>query len=49
MKCPACGAEIDSKSKVCDYCGTQITSSMRQEQKNQQTRLSKMWKFQYHV
>lgn len=32
MKCPSCGAEIESKSKNCDYCGTQITLAMKREQ-----------------
>lgn len=32
MKCPSCGAEISEASKVCQYCGTHITSDMRKEQ-----------------
>lgn len=32
MKCPSCGAEIDNNSKVCEYCGSQISSQMRTEQ-----------------
>ncbi|MFQ9515978.1 MAG: hypothetical protein ACLRZ9_09135 [Eubacterium sp.] len=30
MKCPSCGAEI--QGKVCEFCGTQITSAMQKEQ-----------------
>lgn len=31
MKCPNCGAEVGT-NQVCEYCGIQITSSMRHEQ-----------------
>ena len=31
MKCPNCGAEIEN-SNYCEYCGSQITSEMKQEQ-----------------
>ena len=31
MKCPSCGAEIES-GKVCSYCGAQISSEMLREQ-----------------
>ena len=30
MKCNSCGAEIGS-NKVCQYCGSQITYSMKRE------------------
>lgn len=32
MKCSNCGAEIPSTSKVCEFCGTQVTVEMRKEQ-----------------
>ncbi len=32
MKCQNCGAEISSGSKVCEYCGTQISYEERREQ-----------------
>ena len=32
MKCPNCGAVISPNSKICEYCGTQITYEMRREQ-----------------
>lgn len=32
MKCPSCGADIESNSKNCSYCGASITYSMRREQ-----------------
>lgn len=32
MKCPSCGADIESNSKKCSYCGASITYSMRREQ-----------------
>ncbi len=32
MKCANCGAEIRPRSKFCEYCGTQITSEMLEEQ-----------------
>lgn len=31
MKCPSCGAEIGS-SKICEFCGTQISYQMQREQ-----------------
>ena len=31
MKCPSCGAEIGS-GKVCEFCGTHISSEMQREQ-----------------
>lgn len=32
MKCSNCGAEIKDKSKVCEFCGSQITYDMQREQ-----------------
>ena len=32
MKCPSCGADIETNSKKCSYCGASITYSMRREQ-----------------
>lgn len=32
MKCPNCGAEINSNSKYCEFCGTAVTMQMRKEQ-----------------
>ncbi len=37
MKCPNCGADIAENNKFCEYCGSQITSEMQEEQE----RLSK--------
>lgn len=31
MKCPNCGAEIES-SKFCEYCGTKLSSEQIREQ-----------------
>ena len=31
MKCPNCGAEIIN-SRFCDFCGSQITAEMQNEQ-----------------
>ena len=31
MKCPNCGAEIES-GKFCEYCGAQLSSEMLKEQ-----------------
>lgn len=32
MKCSNCGAEISANSKVCEFCGSQISYEMRKEQ-----------------
>ncbi|WP_189270139.1 zinc ribbon domain-containing protein [Pseudobutyrivibrio ruminis] len=32
MRCPSCNAEIEANSKVCQYCGTQISYDMKREQ-----------------
>lgn len=32
MKCPSCGGEIPSGSKVCTFCGSQISYDMKREQ-----------------
>jgi len=32
MKCKSCGAEIDSNSRTCKFCGSQITMDMLKEQ-----------------
>ncbi len=32
MKCPNCGAEISGNSKVCEFCGSSISTQMRLEQ-----------------
>ena len=32
MKCPNCGAEIGNNTRVCEFCGSTLSSEMRKEQ-----------------